>query len=305
MATNPNVFLSSALIRNIKLRALVPANQITLQEDDFISLINSELFGLVIPMIMAYQEEFYVTFADITSVANQSDYSIPEDATGMKIRVISQVTSNGQTIPLARLSVDQLSGVDQSLVLSHRGFYIKGNKVVLYPTPTNGSETFRIFYYKRPNRIVKTTQSAIINSIDTNTKVINVTNTPSDWLDGNVIHTVSPNPMFDDTSENVTILVKAGNQLQLDSVDGMSVGDYVVRKGESPFAHMPVEGYPMLEQAVVVKVLEALGDREGMSAAQAKLVELIDRFPTLFSPRSDGNSLKIINRNAISKFVRR
>lgn len=111
--------------------------------------------------------------------------------------------------------------------------------------------------------------------------------------------------MFDDTSSNVILEAKTGFTVTPSSLEGMNVGDYMALRGESPFAHIPVEGYPLLEQAVVVKVLEGLGDREGMAAAQTKLSELVQLFPDLITPRVDGNPQKIINRNSIMKYCRR
>lgn len=301
---NPNVYLSSTLIKNIKLRGLIPTNQQTYLDDDFIALINTELFGTIVPMIMAYQEEFYVTSIDIPTVAGVSTYAIPDDAAGMKIRAVSSVTPSGYTYSLPRYTLDQLAGVDHS-AHGQAGFYMQGNNMVVYPTPSDTSTTLRVFYYKRPNRVVKPTQAAQVLLVDSITKIITVTNAPSGWIFNTDVHSVAGTPMFDDTSATLSVIANSGTDLEVNSVAGVKVGDYMCLKGESPFAHIPTEGYPLLEQAVVVKVLEGLGDREGMQAAQVKLTELEKKFAYYVSPRVDGNPKKITNRNSIFKFTRR
>lgn len=79
----------------------------------------------------------------------------------------------------------------------------------------------------------------------------------------------------------------------------LSVGDYIMKKEEAIVPQIPTELHPILSQRVAVKMLEALGDTEGMRNAQQELERMEYNAMTLIDDRVEGAPLKVTNRNGI------
>jgi hypothetical protein len=85
--------------------------------------------------------------------------------------------------------------------------------------------------------------------------------------------------------------------LGLTTVVGLSVGDYLTVEGETLVPQLPIEIHAFLAQAAAVKVLEAMGDSQGMRNAETKLQQVQKDVLTLISPRTDGSVKKVVNIN--------
>lgn len=75
-------------------------------------------------------------------------------------------------------------------------------------------------------------------------------------------------------------------------------GDMIAISGETIIPQIPDELHSMLAQRVACRCLEALGDREGLSAANAKLAEMEERTATLINDRVEGSPQKVVNHNS-------
>lgn len=76
------------------------------------------------------------------------------------------------------------------------------------------------------------------------------------------------------------------------------VGDMITISGETIIPQIPDELHSMLAQRVACRCLEALGDREGLAAANAKLAEMEERTATLINDRVEGSPQKVVNHNS-------
>jgi hypothetical protein len=74
--------------------------------------------------------------------------------------------------------------------------------------------------------------------------------------------------------------------------------DIVSLAGETIIPQIPDELHPILAQRVACRCLEALGDREGLGAANAKLAEMISLAMPLINDRTEGNPQKVVNYNS-------
>lgn len=75
-------------------------------------------------------------------------------------------------------------------------------------------------------------------------------------------------------------------------------GDYVSLAGETIIPQIPDELHSMLAQRVACRCLEALGDREGLGAANAKLAEMESKTAILINNRVEGSPQKVVNHNS-------
>ncbi len=74
--------------------------------------------------------------------------------------------------------------------------------------------------------------------------------------------------------------------------------DLVTLAGETIIPQIPDELHSMLAQRVACRCLEALGDQQGLQAANLKLAEMEAKSATLINDRIESSPQKIVNRNS-------
>lgn len=288
-------YTTSELIENIKRRCAVPTSQLTYTDTDFVLLANDEMQGEVVPLIMSTREEYFVDFVDIVLTGNTLE--IPDYCVGEKLRTVALVAQKSPLIlvNLPRINLDVVAGVGFFNYMTIAGFYVQGNSLILYPpqsVPQN--QTIRLYYYKRTLVLAAPDEFGQIVSIDTVAKSVRLTSVPNDWDTGTTLNAVSSTAPFAATNPQMTIVADSTPTLILDTVDGLSVGDYLSYEGFSAIPQILIEAHPYLAQLTAVKVLEGLGGA-GMDNAQNKADLLKKNLLTLISQRVDGSVKKIMN----------
>lgn len=287
------------LIENIKRRCTVPTSQLTLEDSDFCALANDEMMDIVIPLLMSVKSEYFLDFEDVQSDSSGS-LTIPSSAVGEKLRSVCWLQSTNPLIlnNLPRIDLDVVAGIGPINYNYLTGFYIQGNKLMLYPNNNVAiNQTIRLYYFKRNLVLTDSANFTQIVSIDTNNLSIVVDGIPSSWGAGTRLNCVSSTPAFQTTNELMTISSISSPTIFLDNVDDLVVGDYIAEEGYSAIPQIPVEAHAYLAQLTAVKCLETVADRPGMEAAQAKANELKENMLTILTQRVDGSTKKIINPN--------
>jgi hypothetical protein len=286
------------LIENIKRRCTVPTSQLTLEDSDFCALANDEMQDIVVPLLMSVKSEYFLTFEDLQSDLTGS-ITIPEAAVGEKLRSVCWLQNSSPLIlnNLPRIDLDVVAGVGPVNYNYLTGFYIQGNKLMLYPNNNiSTNQTIRLYYFKRTLVLTDSSNFARITSIDTNNLSIVLDGAvPSSWAAGTRLNAVSSTPSFQTTNELMTITSISSPTIFLDNVDGLSIGDYISLEGYSAIPQIPLEAHAYLAQLTAVKCLETVADRPGMEVAQAKANELRQNMLTITTQRVDGSTKKIIN----------
>ena len=290
-------FTSTGLIAQIKRRALIPTSQNLFISSDIIDMLNEELQNRIVPYIMNVREDYFLTYDEITQDGTQTEIDIPYDAIGNKINQINLYTSTTDdsffaTIP--RLTPSQINDI-------FGGYYIEGNKIKLYPKAISSGK-LRIYYYKRPSEIVASTRWAIVSTINTNTSIVCSTNLPANITTGSEIDIVKNIQPWDTTKETTAGTV-SGATVNLSDTSDISVGYYVCSKDESPFAQIPQDTIPLLIQSVVVRMMEYMGDTNGLQAGLLTYAQMESDNRGLISPRVDAQPKKISVKNRLSRYL--
>lgn len=297
------------LIRSIKVRAMVPINQDTFTEDDIINFINDEMMLGLIPSILIEREEYLVGPAYIVPILpNISEYPLPERAIGNKLREVNYRDEMGNEYEMTRIAVDDRYNYLMNTITTQnwKQFYVQGSSLTLFPkagaSPTG---SLVMWYYLRPNNLVKSDAVGTITAIDRNNGKITVSSLPSKFA---VDHTYdfikrkSPHNIlaFD---LPVTAINTAAKTLTLDPASipsSLQVGDVMALAGETNVPNVPTELHQVLAQRVACRILEGLGDSQGLQNAMAKLAEMESKTATLIDNRVEGAPRKVVNRNNVA-----
>ena len=302
---------STELLASIKLRCASPISQVTFTDEDLLSFAQEETELKLLPSILAVREEFYVTVATIPVVAGQNNYEIPYRAIGNKVRSIFYEQSPGNLISLANIPMELLNNYStNSFPYQFAGFVLENDHLKLVPnigTTVNGNLILR--YYLRPNNIVKMSRGARIRSIDRTTGVIEVSNgsTGANTVPSNITITgqidfikgKSTNKTYSFDIDPASVNASGGTITfaTTDIPSELVVGDWICNAGETVIPQVPPELHVMLAQAVACRVLESLGDTQGLQNANQKLAEMETKLLSVIDNRIESPFRKVLNTN--------
>ena len=290
-------FTSTGLIAQIKRRALIPTSQNLFTDSDLIAMLNEELQNRVIPYILAVREDYFLTYNEYTQNGSTTEIDIPKNAIGNKINQVNIYTASSDDSFFAsvpRLTVSQINDY-------YGGYYIQGSKIKIFPQAITSGQ-LRIYYYRRPSEIVATSRTAVISTVNTNTSIVCSTNLPANITTGSSIDIVSNEQPWDTITERTAGTVLNAT-LDLTDTTDIETGFYVASRGESPFAQIPQDTIPLLIQAVVVRMMEYMGDTNGFQSAVLTYAQMESDNRNLITPRVDAQPKKISAHRRLSRYL--
>jgi len=305
------VLKSSELLKSIKRRAMLPKDQDTFTDEEFLDMANEEIGYFGVQHVMSVHEEYFVTFEEEAIQPPKVKYTIPYRSIGTKLRELTYVERTG-TIPdplseryfeMSRVSLEDISDFNQDNLSSNsRLFYVEDNKIVLLDR--NLQEGYlRKWFYIRPNNLVEEDKVGVISSIDRNTGIITLTNFPKNFASApmfDFIQDRSPNKIldYDMIPSSIDQNTKSLTFTTTDIPEDLAVGDHIAIAGETMVPQLPTELHPIIAQRVAVAALEALGDQEGLTMAQSRLKMMENSTLDILDNRVEGANEKIVNRHS-------
>lgn len=311
---------TTALLKSIKRRAMVPDNQNTFTDQDFIDIMNEEMMIGIVPSVLQTKEEYFIFRQLVPLVAHKSNYPIPERALANKIREIcyrdSVSKASGNEYEMTQIAIDDRytglsNGTGSSDFTGFRRFYVMGSDVVLHPDvgpSPYGSLAF--YFYLRPNSLVKDSQVATITGINRTTGEITLSSLPSNYsvyvanTNNTVITTFdfvkarSPHNILD-IDIPITALNSTTKTITLPTTSiplDLEIGDFMPLSGQTCVPNIPTELHMVLAQRAAQRVLEAIGDTEGLNNASAKIADMEAKLSTMLDNRVEGSPRKVVNR---------
>jgi len=297
------VFTSNVLIESVKRRASIPVAQVTFQPADFLAFADEEISIGMLPSILKVHEDYLLYTDEVPLAASTSRYVIPHRSIGNKLREVAYLDNNDNIREMTRINREDLpanSGSSNNLYT----YYIENNEVVIYPYilgAVTGSLLFS--YYLRPNQMVTEDRVSIITSINRTTGEIFVNSIPSMFSVNSTYDFINSKSPFNTLkiSTAVTGVNTITNVITVAIVnipDRLSVGDYINLQEETIVPQIPQDLHVVLAHRVAARCLEAIGDTEGLTNANAKLSEMEMNTANLIENRVEGSPRKIINRNS-------
>lgn len=289
-------FTTTALLASIKRRGMLPSNDETFSDADFLAVATEEMQSYVFDMLLESSEEYGVVEYEVAITAGTDSYFIPQRAAGDALRGVEIADSNGNYFPLPRIEPERRQ--DYGTTGSVSGYMLEDNYVVLLPSPTVGG-TLRLRYFRRPSKLIPVSSAATVSSIASGRLIVTTSaSLPSTIAQGDSVDFVDNNPGFRILAmDATTTATTSGTTLTVTSALPASVTarDYICPAGESCVPQIPVELHPLLAQRTASRCLEMLGDPK---AGNAKLIcdEMRRDLRTFLQPRAKGSSRVIINR---------
>ena len=286
------------LISEVKLIGSFPTSNSLFSNDNFLTFLNREQLTTIVPLLNKVNEEYFITEKDYSITANQANYRIPKRAVVSQLRDIQLISSNGTVTKLTRLYEDNRSSTNNG----ERGYYIKGNEILLSPTPIQSVDTLRMIYMRRPSSFVLPSACAQIISIDTVLNQVVVSSLPSSMATSTVIDFVQADSPYDLLAMDSSIVSVSGTTLSFASLpNDLAVNDYICLAGQTCVPMIPQELVPLLVQATLCSCLSSKKDKSVELELQ-KLEQMKMTFTDVLSPRVKSNDKVIVNRNGLLRF---
>jgi hypothetical protein len=304
---------SNSLIESIKVRASVPISQNTFQDTDLLRFANEEINNNMLPLIMGAKEEYYVFQEDQAIVSGKNKYKIPYRAIGSKLRdIFYKASDTSRAIPLSRIQPEDKSFYSDPLdFLSTKYFYIEGGDIVLIGDVGGAvGGVLQMTYYLQPNELVKESRVPNIVAITENTlnnqATLTLTSMPNNITIGSLIDLLETKPnhrtyKFDIPVISVDTTLKTLIISLDDLPDNLQLGDMVASAGETKIPQVPADLHVIVAQSVAARVLEALGDDNGLKAANDKLKKMMDNALILINDRVEGAAQKVFNAQSLMR----
>ena len=293
-----SAYTTTDLIKSVRVRGMFPdSSQGTLSADNILLIANEELRLSIVPMILSAREKYYETYVDYNLTANQAMYAIPERAVGGLASMV-QFIVNQNIITLNPFDPNAAATTVSGMY--PKGFYFENDHIVIYPTPSSTQGVVRVRYYQRPSILEQTINCAQITTVDQPNGTVTVSSYPSTWASGMKVDFVNNNTPHSPYGVDTEIVqISAGNVFSFGTLPLNREGALAVKKYDwlalanyTPLPEIMSEFFPLLAQATVVKLLEALGD-PGLDKARSKLAEDGSNALKLITPRDQWGLKKV------------
>lgn len=316
---------TSDMLKSIKRRALVPDNQNTFTDQDFIDLMNEEMMIGIVPSVLQMKEEYFIYRQIVPLESNKSHYPIPERALANKLREVcfmdSTIGSIHNEYEMTQIAIDDrytglYNGTGSSDFTGFRRFYVMGSDIVLHPNVgANPYGALSFYYYLRPNSLVKNSAVATITNLNKTTGDITLSSLPTGYSISDTNGALTTYDFIKAKSpHNILSIEVPINSINTSSkiinIDpllipkDLEIGDFMPLAGQSCVPNIPTELHMVLAQRVAQRVLEALGDTEGLNNATNKINEMEMKLTSMLDNRVEGAPRKIVNRSLMTGIAR-
>ena len=297
----PIDYTTDALLASVKQRAMNADNQSLLEDADMIRIASEELQAVILPFIESVKQEYFVTQLDLPFIQGTTSYTIPERATGAKLRDVCLVDTNGNEVLLNYINPEDLKS-SWSFSPYKFGFYPQGDQIVLVIGNLTGAGNYqyvRMKYFRRPNVLTSTSNAGKVVSINSSTKEVTLTNAPTTWTNSTLFDVINFLPPFQSRVDNQAVTGVSGFILTFSSLPStLSVGDWVAEANFSPIPQIPVEAHRLLECLTAARVLQYTGD-PSFQVFQAQAEQMKRELNQILSTRVEGSPRKIPLRNRL------
>lgn len=306
-------WLSSDLLSDVRRSGMLPDSAPSgVSDADILAHANKELQSRMLPLVNSVREEFYVQSQVVPLVANQQFYRIPGRSIGNRLRDVQLQLSDGSLQNLTRIApeaVPEMSSVTPAV--TPFGYYLESDSVMVVPTPSAASASLVMKYLLRPGWLIthNDSQSPHVTTVtDLGGGLKRIAYTGNHNFGTNRLDIVSLKPPFRTVMIGVVPVAASMGQIDVNASDlpsdfttanfggGANVGAVVSLAENTPVIQLPPELQMVLNQRVLCRVLQSIGDLEALSAAEANAAQMERDAVGLIANRTEGEPKKVVGR---------
>ena len=298
------VYTTDELVESVRSRGSIPDNAALGTTDaSIIRHLNEEMYSFLLPLVMQTKEAYYMVTDEVALTS--TSVRIPSRAIGQKLRSVAIVDS-GTRSELRRIERDDLKYFNAPSTGAPIAYYLEGNFIKLVSDAVSG--TLEISYFNRPGQLVLLSAARRITAVDLVTKIVTfATAIPTTWSTNDTFDIHAPMSGAELKGWDLSAIQVVGNNIEFTtSIDGSvagrlaaAVGDYVCLANECVIPGLPKELHPILAQAALVRVKEALGDQAGVQLHKQTLSEMLKAGNVLITQRSEQQPRRLIGRGSL------
>jgi hypothetical protein len=182
------------------------------------------------------------------------------------------------------------------------GYVLRGNDIVLLPTPDSSAYVLKITHFRRPSRLYASqnaqagTDRGRVTAVDNTLKQITVNAVPFDMslvtpaaiTSANRVDVVKPDGWFDMALGDVAATLSS-TTFTITSTQGVRdvrVGDYVRAYGQTDWPMLPLDFHRCVVDVASTKILIQRGYQQKASNFAGDVTADLQRFETLYGNRT-------------------
>ena len=266
---------------------------------DLLRVADEELRTRITPLVVASNQEWWVTTKRTALTANQRAYRIPARAVGGRVRELQLYRANGTYRNLKRYELEDSYSMAQDATGEPELFWVKGETVHVWPKPASSSGYLQFDFMARPGRLtnIGVTGFAITSITELGSNQVELA-TASAVVSPNAVAPVdivrsSSGFSFvcvDVAGESQTgpkYLVYDNTQLP-ESYTQLLIGDYIFPADLSYVIPLPTELHGVFVNYTVASIKMQMGDLQSAAAFEQRAQKLATEALQTFEPRIDG-----------------
>lgn len=263
-------------------------------DEGILAIANREMRGKLLSDVMALREEFFVLKQEYAITTPSAAYRIPSRAVGAKLRDVVYVDTGNNALGMPRLRPEDVAEQYRF------GFILQSNSIVLRSQENAG--ILRVSYFARPGKLVKATAVGPVTAIDTATNVITVSGEATGCHTATLFDFQKAGSPFEYLAVEVAGVHNGGHggshtfTFAGGLPAGLAVGDVLCAAEQSNFVQLPEEAANVLTYRTAAKVLEAVGDDNGLKRLADSAKEMEEAMRVLLTPRVDGRPQKLSSK---------
>ncbi len=277
-------YTTDDLITAVKRDSFLPAAQTQWTDARILAVADKCVHRRIIPAFIGVADGFYRETVNITLVAEQASYDVPQYAVLNKIhqaKLASATTSAARLGELLRKEPSDLAFWNATTSGSPYMLRFDADQLTLNPAPSASAIVswpyLRVWIYRRPGRMVTVASAAQVLSIDTGTGEVTYTGNKPATFTSSSTHDVyrSTSPFRRVITAAVASASGSATTQTFSTTNAalLQAGDWICVADETVYPPCSIEVVPFLEELIIKSMSTTQGDRKAADAAAKEIVD--------------------------------
>lgn len=271
-------FSTDAIIKKVRLYDFSTSSQTQYEDTDILLILDDMIRELIMPNLIVLNEGYGLIKEDNLLVAGQTDYPVPKRAILNMLSFVRILRSDGTEKNLERVPPSRINFRDPNRTGTPSSYAMYDLSIKFDSIPLAGTnESYRIHYFRRPNKLVLLASAALVDSVNKATGVVTYVSVPAGFTATSIHDFIYRNSPFTILNEEVQASALAGltQTFPIPAVQNLNKGDYVCLTGETIVPGIPIEVFQLLIETYMAMSGQAQNDVNKFQIADKLVKERI------------------------------